>query len=57
MYLLMITRENKSHYVYIKDFIKFMCNKTRCKNKKHFCKYYLQCLVAKKFWKNIKRFA
>ena len=48
MDLLIITRENKSHYVYIKDFIKFMCNKTRCKNKKHFCRYYLQCFSGKK---------
>ena len=32
MDLLMIAAENKSHYVYIKDFIKFMCNKTKCKN-------------------------
>ena len=35
---LMITDENESHYVYIKDFNRFMCNKTKCKNKKHFCK-------------------
>ena len=35
MDLLMIAAENKSHYVYIKDFIKFMCNKTKCKNKKN----------------------
>ena len=24
--LLMVTNENKSHYVYIKDFNRFMCN-------------------------------
>ena len=30
--LLMMTNENKSHYVYIKDFNRFMCNKTKCKN-------------------------
>ena len=28
MDLLLITNENKSHYVYIKDFSRFMCNKT-----------------------------
>ena len=36
MNLLMKTNENKSHYVYIKYFNRFMCNKTKCKNKKHF---------------------
>ena len=41
--LLFTTNENKSHYAYIKDFNRFMCNKTRCKIKKHFCKYCLQC--------------
>ena len=35
MDLLMITVENKSHYVYIKDFNRFMCNKTKNENKKH----------------------
>ena len=39
--LLMISDENKSHYVCIKDFNKFMCNKTKSKNKKHFCRYCL----------------
>ena len=27
--LLVIPNENKSHYVYIKDFKRFMCNKTK----------------------------
>ena len=31
--LLLISDENKSHYVYIKYFSWFMCNKTKCKNK------------------------
>ena len=31
--LLMIINENKSHYVYIEIFNKFLCNKTKCKNK------------------------
>ena len=30
------------HYVYIKDFNKFMFNKTKHKNKIYFCKYCLQ---------------
>ena len=39
MDLLLITEENKSHYIYIKNFKRFMCSKTKNKNKKHFCKY------------------
>ena len=35
----MIAEVNKSHYVCIKDFDRFMCNKTKKRNKKHFCKY------------------
>ena len=42
MDLLFITYENKSHYVYVKDFNRFMCNKTKNKNKKHFCRYWFQ---------------
>ena len=34
MDLLLTTDENKSYYIYIKDFNRFMCNKTRNKNKK-----------------------
>ena len=34
--LLLIADKNKSHYVYIKDFNRFMCNKTKNKNKKTF---------------------
>ena len=40
--LLLITDENNSHYVYIRDFNKFMWNKTRCRNKKPFFLYCLQ---------------
>ena len=29
MDLLLVSKENKSHYVYIKDFNRFMCNKTK----------------------------
>ena len=36
MDLLLILDENKSYYVYIKDFNRFMCNKTKNKNKKYF---------------------
>ena len=42
MDLLLIINENKSHYVYIKDFDRFMFHKTKNKNKKCFCKSCLQ---------------
>ena len=48
MDLLMITDESKSHCVYIKDFNRFMCNKTKNKNKKHFCMYCLQCFSSER---------
>ena len=48
MDLLMKTVENKSHYVQIEDFNRFKCNKTNNKNKKHFCKYCLQCFSSEK---------
>ena len=47
--LLVITNKNKPHYVYIKDFNSLMCNKTKYKIKKHFCKYCLQCFSSQKF--------
>ena len=46
--LLMITDKNKSHYIYIKDFNRFIYNKTKNKNKKHFCRYCLQCFSSEK---------
>ena len=48
MDLLLIADEDKSQYVYIKDFNRFMCNKTKNKNKKHFCRYCLQCFSSEK---------
>ena len=47
MDLLMITDKSNSHYVYIEDFHRFMCNKAKCKNKKRFRKYCLQCFTIK----------
>ena len=38
MDLLLVIDKNKSHYVYIKDFDRFMFHKTKNKNKKYFCK-------------------
>ena len=44
--LLLIYEDNKSHYVYIKDFNTFMFHKTKNKNKKWFCKSFLQCFSS-----------
>ena len=37
MDLLLLTDNDKSHYLYIKDFNRFMFHKTKTKNKKWFC--------------------
>ena len=47
MDLFLVSNENKSHYVYIKDFDRFMFHKTKNKNKKYFCKSCLQCFSSK----------
>ena len=47
IYLLFVIDENKSHYVYIKDFDKFMFHKTKKKNKIYFFKSCLQCFSSK----------
>ena len=47
MDLLLIFEENKSHYVYIKDFNRLMFNKAKNKNKNYFCRYCLQCFTSK----------
>ena len=39
MNLLMITEDEKKHYVLIKDFNAFMYNQTKHKEKKHFCMF------------------
>ena len=43
-----------SHYVYIKDFNRFMFNKTKHKGKKYFCKSCLQCFSSDKMLKKHK---
>ena len=45
--LLQIFDGEKSHFVYIKEFDKFMFDKTKNKNKKYFCKSCLQCFSSK----------
>ena len=42
MYLLLLTDNDKSHYLYIKDFDRFVFHKTKNKYKKWFCKSCLQ---------------
>ena len=44
--LLSISDKFKSHYVYIKDFDRFMFNKTKYEGKKYFCKNCLQCFSS-----------
>ena len=46
--LLLISDENKSHYVYIKDVDKFKWNKTNNENKKYFCICCLQYCGSEK---------
>ena len=46
MDLLLLINDDKSHYVYIKDFDRFMFHKTKNKNKKWFCRNCLQCFSS-----------
>ena len=48
MDLSLINDKNKSHYVSIKDFNRFMCNKTKNNNEKHFCECCLQSFSSEK---------
>ena len=47
MDLLLVIDKNKSHYVYIKGFDRYMFHKTKNENKKYFCKSCLQCISSK----------
>ena len=49
MDLLLLINDDKSHYVYIKDFNTFMFHKTKNKNKKWFCGSCLQCFSGENF--------
>ena len=44
--LLLITENKKRHYVYIKDFNRFMYNQTKHRGRKHFCMHCLQCFSS-----------
>ena len=46
MNLLLINKDEKKHYVLIKDFNSFMCNQSKHKERKHFCMYCLQCFSS-----------
>ena len=52
--LLLVIDGNKSHYVYINDFNRFMFHKTKNKNKNYFCKSCLQCFSSKNVLKEHK---
>ena len=41
--LVLLIKDDKSHYVYIKDVNRFMFHKTKNKNKKWLCRSCLQC--------------
>ena len=55
MELLLLIKDNKSHYVFIKDFNRFMFKKTKNKNKKYFCKSCLQCFSSEKVLIKLKK--
>ena len=48
MDLVIISDKIRSHYVHIKDFNKFIFNKTKTENNKYFCKYCLKCFSSEK---------
>ena len=50
MDLLHLIKDDKSHYVYIKDFNRFMFKRTKNKNKKYFVKAVYNALVVKRYW-------
>ena len=52
MNLLLITKDEKKHYVLIKDFNTFMYNQSKHKERKHFCMYCLQCFSSERVLPN-----
>ena len=53
MNLLLITKDEKKHYVLIKDFNAFMYNQSKHKEMKHFCMYCLQCFSSERILANL----
>ena len=54
MNLLLITEDDKKHYVLIKDFNSFMYNQTKHKESKHFCMHCLQYFSSERVLNNHK---
>ena len=52
MNLLLITKDEKKHYVLMKDFNAFMYNQSKHKERKHFCMYCLQCFSSERVLAN-----
>ena len=52
MNLLLITKDEKSHYLLIKAFNTFMYNQSKHKERKHFCMYCLQCFSSERILAN-----
>ena len=52
MNLLLITKDEKKHYVLIKDFNTFMYNQSKHKERKHFCMSCLQCFSSERILAN-----
>ena len=52
MNLFLITKDEKKHYVLIKDFNAFMYNQWKHKERKHFCMYCLQCFSSERILAN-----
>ena len=48
MNLLLITEDEKKHYILIKDFNAFMHNQSKHKERKHFCMYCLLCFSSER---------
>ena len=46
LHLLLITEDEKTHYVLIKDFNRLLLNKTKHEHRKHFCMHFLQCFSS-----------
>ena len=53
--LLHVIDGDKSHYVYMKDFNRFMFYKIKNNDKKCFCKSCLWCFSSKMRWQNTKK--
>ena len=53
--LLLITKKDKSHYVFIKDFNRLMFSRTKPRDKKHYCMSCLQSFNTEELPSNHKK--